>query len=105
MLTTPMNRDGLHDMLVEVLGNDHVYYDPPESVKMKNPAIRYIKNHVNSTNADNSTYLKNYIYTITFMCNDPDSEIVDKILELPMCKHNQHFMSGNLYHDVFTIKF
>jgi hypothetical protein len=32
-------------------------------------------------------------------------EIIQKLLELPMCSHRQHYVSGNLNHDVFGLYF
>ena len=34
-------RNDLQKLLVEVLGSKNVYFQPPESVKMKYPAIVY----------------------------------------------------------------
>lgn len=105
MKATPTNREELHDLLVELLGNNHVYYDPPETVKMKYPAIVYHKNHIVNRYAGGTIYNKNYTYTVTLIDENPDSEIIDKILELPFCKHNQNFTTDGMHHDVFTIKY
>lgn len=104
-MTTPMNREELHDLLVEVLGNNHVYFDPPEGIKMKYPAIVYHRSNISSTFADDSPFKHTFIYTVTLIDEDPDSDILLKLLDLPMCKHDQHFTSGGMNHDVFTIKY
>ena len=36
-----MSRLELHALLVELLGSTNVYYEPPETLKMSYPAIRY----------------------------------------------------------------
>ena len=105
MQATPTNREELHDLLVETLGSKYVYFDPPESVKMKYPAIVYHKNRIGNTYAGNSIYQNTYTYTITFIDEYPDSEVILKILNLPYCKHDQSYQSNGMYHDVFTIKF
>ena len=38
----------LQNKLEELLGFRHVYYQPPESVKMEYPAIRYSKSMIRS---------------------------------------------------------
>ena len=50
------NRLALHDKLVELLGNNNVYYQPPESLKMGYPAIRYSKSDIESRYADGMNY-------------------------------------------------
>ena len=42
---------------------------------------------------------------ITFIGQDPDSGVPDKIAELPMCSFSRHYATSNLNHDVFTLFF
>ena len=105
MLQTPTNREGLNDLLVETLGNNHVYFDPPESIKLKYPAIVYHKNHISTRYAGGIAYSNIHTYTVTLIDEYPDSEVITKLLNLPYCKHNQSYQSNGMYHDVFTIKF
>lgn len=93
----------LHELLCETLGSRHVYYQPPESVKMVYPSIVYARNSINNKFADNSVYKRMTGYSITVIDEDPDSEIVERIAQLPMCRFDRHFVSDNLNHDVFTI--
>lgn len=93
----------LHEILCEVLGSRNVYYQPPESVKMKYPAIIYSRQDIENTFADNGVYKQSDIYQVTVVDPDPDSEIVHKVSRLPMCIYDRHFTSDNLNHDVFTI--
>lgn len=95
----------LHEILCEVLGSRYVYYQPPESVKMHYPAIVYSRENIKNTFADNAIYKQTHVYNVTIIDKDPDSEIVDKISKLPMCRFNKHYESDNLNHDVFIINF
>lgn len=95
----------LHEVLCDVLGSRHVYYAPPESVKMVYPAIVYSRNNMLNKYADNSVYKQTVGYSITVIDEDPDSEIVERMAQLPMCRFDRHFVSDNLNHDVFTIYF
>lgn len=97
------NRLELHEILCEALGSRHVYYQPPESVKMVYPAIVYARNTVSTRHADNAIYKQVVGYSVTVIDEDPDSEIPDRISRLPMCRFDRHFVSDNLNHDVFTI--
>ena len=89
----------------ELLGNRNVYFQPPESVKLDYPCIIYERSGIRNNSANNKLYLKHKSYTVTFISEDPDSEIPDKLLELPYCGFDRHFTSDNLNHDVFTLYF
>lgn len=93
----------LHNKLIELLGNKNVYYQPPESVKMSYPAIRYSVNRINTKKADGLMYSKNTQYTITVIDRSPDNSVIDKLLELPYCSFDRHYVSNNLNHDVLTL--
>lgn len=93
----------LQELLEELLGSDHVYFQPPASVRMEYPAIRYERNGIDVRHADNEPYLLRRSYSLTVIDWDPDSEIVSKISKLPMCRHNRHYTRDNLNHDVFVI--
>lgn len=93
----------LHELLCDVLGSRHVYFQPPSSVKMVYPAIVYSRNDINNRFADDSVYKQSWSYTITVIDEDPDSEIVERISKLPKCRFDRHFTSDNLNHDTFRI--
>ena len=95
----------LQSKLEELLGNENVYYKPPESKKMEYPAIRYSKSKIESRNADNKKYSKLNRYELVVIDRKPDNEVIDKLLELPYCSHVQSYPSDNLQHDVFTLYF
>lgn len=97
------NRLELHELLCEVLGSRNVYFQPPESLTMKYPAIVYSRNRMNDNHANDDVYKRSLVYTITVIDKDPDSEIVERVSRLPMCSYDRHFTSDNLNHDVFTI--
>ena len=70
---------------------------------MEYPAIRYSREDIENTSADNLTYKQDRFYQIIVIDRDPDSEIVHKVSRLPMCIFDRHYTSDNLNHDVFTI--
>ena len=43
----------LNDLLVKIMGNNHVYYEPPEDVKIEYPCIVYSMVAPSVTRADN----------------------------------------------------
>lgn len=93
----------LHKILTEFLGNEHVYYQPPENLKMVYPCIRYTKDDIDLTYADNTQYFNKKKYLITYIDKLPDNEIIDKLLSLPSSSYDRHYISDNLNHDVITL--
>ena len=93
----------LQTIFEEILGNKNVYFQPPESLKMKYPAIRYVRSSIDSTYADDIPYRNLKQYEITVIYKDPDSDLPDKIKQLSMCRFNRHYTADNLNHDVFTL--
>lgn len=95
----------LQTLLENILGSRNVYFQPPESVKMKYPAIVYGLDDIENSFADDGVYLSKKRYLVTVIDEDPDSPIVDKVAALPTCRFNRRFQSDNLNHDVFILYF
>lgn len=95
----------LSAVLHDILGSDHVYFQPPETIKLIYPCIIYQLSTIEAIYADNRPYGKNRKYTITVIDKSPESVIADAIGELPMSKFNRHFTSDNLHHYVYDLYF
>lgn len=93
----------LHEILVDILGSRNVYFQPPEKTKLQYPAIVYSRSRIANDHANDDVYKQSLSYELTVIDSNPDSDIVIKISLLPMCRHDRHFKSDNLNHDVFTI--
>ena len=93
----------LQQKLEEVLGSREVYYQPPESVRMKYPAIVYERSKIDNRHANNEVYKQDFGYTVTVIDKNPDSPIVYAISKWINARHDRHFVNDNLNHDVFTI--
>ena len=99
------NRLDLQTILEDLLGSRNVYFQPPASIKMKYPAIVYARKNVSKVCANDHVYRQLPEYELTLIDPNPDSEFIDKILELPYCSFDRHFTSDNLNHDVFSINY
>ena len=97
------NRLKLQSELEKLLGNRHVYYQPPESLKIDYPAIIYSKDDINSRYADNTGYRFLTRYTITVIDKKPDNTVIDKLLSIPYCSFDRHYISDNLNHDILIL--
>lgn len=93
----------LQNKLEELLGSKHVYYQPPESIKMEYPAIVYSKSYIETQFADNKAYSIAKSYEVIVIDKKPDNPVIEKLLALPYCIFDRHYKSDNLNHDVLTI--
>ena len=91
----------LHKVLVDILGSENVYYDPPTT--MEYPAIQYNRSKIDTKKANNQTYIKTNCYTVTVIDWMPDNESIEKLLKLPMCSYDRGYVSDGLHHDVLQL--
>ena len=97
------NRLDLQSLLEELLGSRNVYYMPPEGLKMQYDAIRYSKQNIVKTYANNGAYSMKDCYELIVIAKLPDHPVIKKLLSLPYCSYNRHYVADNLNHDVLTI--
>ena len=98
-------RAELHEILCNVLGSRNIYFQPPETIKLKYPAIVYSRDNIRNYHADNDVYNKMIVYQLMIIDKNPDSNIVQNISKLPLCQFNRHYVADNLNHDIFLIYF
>ncbi len=92
------------DELRTVLGSDNVYFNPPESVKLKYPAIVYEIDDLMSMHANNKNYHNHIGYSVMVIDQDPDSTIyLDLLKHFPMSSFRNAYPSNNLSHFVLLI--
>ena len=96
-------REDLHDILVSILGNNNVYFQPPESKKLEYDCIIYKRRSVRINHADNRPYFYQQEYDITYITKNADSEIPRQIGKLPKVSFDRAFTADNLYHEVFRL--
>lgn len=93
----------MQSKLEELLESKNVYYQPPESVKMEYPAIKYSVDDIDKKSANDAAYIITKRYELTVISKRPDDPVIDKLLQLPMCSFERHYVSNNLNHYVFTL--
>lgn len=104
MATTEKTRLTLQSALEEFLGSRNVYYQPPETIKLKYPCIIYERSRITKVPADNIAYLKHKFYTLTLIHKDADSTLPDDIMDhFKYLDFDRSYKADNLYHDVFSI--
>lgn len=90
-------------MFREVLGNDNVYYAPPENIKLKYECIVYERAEIRVNFANNVPYKNDRRYVATVISKDPDTLTPDKLATKEKCTMDRMFVTDNLYHYVFTV--
>lgn len=98
------NRLNLQTELENLLGSKNVWFQPPESIKLKYPCIIYERSTGDTQFADNYPYRFTTRYTVTLITKDPDCPLIEKLCtSFPMIKYDRHFTSNNLNHEVYTL--
>lgn len=95
----------LQAVLVALLESTNVYFQPPPTVSMKYPCIRYERIDRDTLFANDKPYSHAKGYLLTVIDSDPDSEIPDKVADLPYCLFDRFYTADNLNHDVFKLFF
>lgn len=84
-------------------GDKNVYFQPPPSLRMNYPAIRYKLYAIRNVAADNLPYFQGTGYEMTYITKNPDDPMVQTLSKLPMCTFDRFYTSDNLNHYTFVI--
>ena len=94
----------LHEELCVILGTRNVYFQPPASVRMNHPCVRYSLGGVDHIRANDKIYKNTNRYEIVVIDQNPDSDIYSKILaHFQMCSFERTYTADNLNHWVLTL--
>lgn len=98
-------RTDLQTALEGIIGNNNVYFSPPNNVELNFPCITYQLNGKRNDHADNIAYRKLNKYSLTVIDEDPDSSIPTDLEDLIYCSFNRFFINDNLNHWVYDLYF
>lgn len=94
----------LHEKLCDILGSKNVYFQPPASVFLKYPCLKYTLSGIDIRRADNGVYKRINRYEVIAIDPNPDSDIIDRMLgAFPMCSFDRSYAADKLNHFVFTL--
>ena len=93
----------LHTLLVSLLGNNRVYFQPPPKERMVYPAVVYARSTVETTYANNYPYTSRKVYQVTYISDDPDDSFPDKLGRLQSASFLRSFKAENLHHTVYQL--
>ncbi len=95
--------DGIDKTFRNLPSKPHVYFQPPSSVQMTYPAIKYSLYDIDNTPADDVIYKQSVGYQAIVIDTDPDSEVVKEVSKLPGCRFDRAYVADNLNHTSFII--
>lgn len=90
--------------LLEVF-TEHVYFQPPTNFQIEYPCIIYERDGGEAEHADNVSYLRVKRYQVTVIDRNPDSQLPDRVEDLPLCRFDRFFTADSLNHHVFNLFF
>lgn len=95
----------LHEKLCELLGSRHVYYQPPESIKLQYPAIIYDLYRINQRFASDSNYRLMPAYSVTIIDKGTDLDWINTMLSTfeKYCSLERTYTADNLVHYSFIL--
>lgn len=95
----------LSDELHKLLGSKNVYFQPPESLKMKYPAFIYDYGKPVIDRADNTVYNVTNQYSLMYVSPKLDMDFVISVVKhFRMCSLDRApYAVDGLYHAVFTL--
>lgn len=100
----PSRRLELQLKLEATLGSENVYFQPPENSTLRYPCIVYERDNASFKAADNKpNYHWVQRYQVTYIDQNPDSDVIDKLAAYPYSSFSRHFATSGLNHDVFVI--
>ena len=98
------NRLDLQNDFEKLLGSRNVYFQPPASVKMSYPCVRYSSSGYDLRHANNMVYNNTRKYEGVVIDRDPDSNIpVDMLRSFKMIRFGSAYVADNRHHFPFTL--
>lgn len=82
---------------------DAVYFQPPSSKRINYPCIVYNRSTDYINRANDKLYMKEKMYRVTVMDKNPDSDIADRLQELPWAVIISRDVIDNIYHTTLNI--
>ncbi len=94
----------LENLQTQANETPHVYYDPPESLKLVYPCFVYHYVGQETLYSNDNPYLKSDEYTVTYITKKADPLLPEAIIELPYVQFSNHYTAENLHHFMFVFR-
>lgn len=81
----------------------HVYFQPPQNTKIIYPCMIYKLADMPQKWANNLPYHWERAYQLTYISQDPNDPMIEKLIALRETRFDRYFAADNLHHFVYTI--
>lgn len=82
----------------------HVYFNPPEGIRMEYPCVRITRTGVYTMRAENGNYLMFDRYSYVYITQDPEDPNIHGILKLfTRIRHASTVTKDNLYNENYVL--
>lgn len=95
-------RDLLH-LLQQAVQHNQVYFQPPENLKIRYPAVVFHLSKIEIDRASDVPYKGAKEYSVTLITKDPEPDVIDEILKIPYSSLDTTYISDGMNHFVFTV--
>ena len=97
-------RRDLQSKLETLLGSSNVYFQPPESFKLRYPAIVYSTAIPDSKYANNRLYMYTNKFSLIYIRQTNTEDKMKEIAQaFPLIKQDRTYVADNLYHTVYDL--
>ena len=100
------NRLELHAILENVMTSceevPHLYFQPPETVKLIYPCIIYRLATLTNDYADDDPYRSRISYDVTYITRSPQSTVPSAMVKLHKFAFDRYYVSDNLHHYAYV---
>lgn len=94
----------LHEEFETKLGIGNRYFQPPESIKLKYPAVVYDLYRLNQRFANDAPYRKLPCYSVSIITRSADIDYISKMLDsFRYCSLERVYVADNLQHYNFIL--
>ena len=101
-----VNRLELHEFLSGVMSacgeEPHLYFQPPETVKLEYPCIIYRLATMTSDYADDDPYRIRIAFDITYITRSPTSNVPSSLVKAHKFAFDRYYVSDNLHHYTYV---
>lgn len=100
------NRLELRGILVSVMEEcdeePHLYFQPPENVKLEYPCMVYHLKTMDTRKANDKPYYKTIAFDITYITRSPASDVPTRMLSEQYMNFDRYYTAQNLHHYAYT---
>lgn len=93
----------LQFFLEKIIGCKNVYFQPPESLKLKYPCIVYELSDEFINRADDINYSEYDLYSVTLIDKNPDTCFRKPLRDLEHCSFDRYYVLDGLNHYIYRL--